>query len=421
MPSSLEQEAPAAAQPVCGFLPSRASPRILFAAPGYLRLWSAGAIGNGMRWLELLVAGIFTWQATHSSLLVALMMVARQLPMLLLGTLAGVIADAFDRRKLLLGQLFGTTVISASLAALAGLGRLQVWHVAVGGGLAGIAWSLELAVRRRMIGECAPFGQVAPAIAFDTLTGSITRIFGPLLGGAIFETIGLGGAYAMSAGLYAAAAAAILGLGFHQERRPLRLSHVPAEIAEGFAAARANPTILMVVLVSIIANSFGFSYSALIAPLGLHRYGVSPVLVGLLAAAEAIGATIAGIGLSAEWVRPGGRQTMLRGTFLFFSGLVVLALSPWYALAFVVMVAAGFGTAAFSIMQTTLILTEAPAQLRSRVMGIVTVCIGTGPFGVLAIGALSEAIGPPAAILVMALIGLAALVLVQVRVLGTHR
>jgi hypothetical protein len=54
------------------------------------------------------------------------------------------------------------------------------------------------------------------------------------------------------------------------------------------------------------------------------------------------------------------------------------------------MVAAGFGTAAFSIMQTTLILTEAPAQLRSRVMGIVTVCIGTGPFGVLAIGALSK-------------------------------
>jgi len=72
-------------------------------------------------------------------------------------------------------------------------------------------------------------------------------------------------------------------------------------------------------------------------------------------------------------------------------------------------------------MQTTLILTEAPAQLRSRAMGIVTVCIGTGPFGVLGIGALSEAIGPPAAILVMALIGLTALVLVQVRVLGTHR
>ena len=80
---------------------------------------------------------------------------------------------------------------------------------------------------------------------------------------------------------------------------------------------------------------------------------------------------------------------------------------------------AGRKTAGFNHPKTK--GTEAPAQLRSRVMGIVTVCIGTGPFGVLAIGALSEAIGPPAAILVMALIGLAALVLVQVRVLGTHR
>src|SRR5579862_7008136 len=113
MPSSREQEAPAAAPPVYGVVPSRISPRILFASPGYLRLWTAGAIGNGMRWLEMLVAGIFTWQATHSSLTVALMMVCRTLPMLILGTVAGVVADAFDRRKLLLGQLFATMAISA--------------------------------------------------------------------------------------------------------------------------------------------------------------------------------------------------------------------------------------------------------------------------------------------------------------------
>jgi MFS family permease len=412
----MNEEAPAPARPFYGAAAGprvAAGPRMLFSSPGYLRLWTAGAFGNGMRWLELLVAGIFTWQVTHSNLVVALMMVARTLPMLILGTVAGVVADAFDRRRLLLAQLFGTMAVSATLAALALLGALRIWHLALGGALAGIAWSMELAVRRRMIGECVPFGQVGAAIAFDTLTASVTRIFGPLLGGAVFQTIGLGGAYSISALLYGAAGVAILGLAFQQERRPLRLARIPADIAEGLAAARANPTILMVVLVSIIANSFGFPYSALVAPLGLHRYGVSPVLVGLLAAAEAIGATIVGIGLSAGWVRLGGRQAMLRGTFLFFAGLVVLALSPWYALAFLVMCVAGFGTAAFSIMQTTLILTEAPPQLRSRVMGIVTVCIGTGPFGVLAIGALSQALGAPMAILAMALTGLAGLALVR--------
>ena len=71
-----------------------------------------------------------------------------------------------------------------------------------------------------------------------------------------------------------------------------------------------------------------------------------------------------------------------------------MALSPWYGLAFALLLIGGLGTAVFSNMQTSLILIEAPPTTRSRVMGIVTMCIGTGPLGVLVIGALSERLGP---------------------------
>jgi MFS family permease len=66
----------------------------------------------------------------------------------------------------------------------------------------------------------------------------------------------------------------------------------------------------------------------------------------------------------------------------------------------------GFGTAGFGNMQSTLMLTEAPPEMRSRLMGIVTVCIGTGPLGVLAAGALAGELGPRGAVLVMAVTGL---------------
>jgi MFS family permease len=89
-----------------------------------------------------------------------------------------------------------------------------------------------------------------------------------------------------------------------------------------------------------------------------------------------------------------------------------LGAKSWYALAFVLLLVGGLGTAAFSNMQTTLILTEAPPATRSRVMGIVTVCIGTGPVGVMMIGILSGQVGPPVAILVMAGLGLCGLSLV---------
>src|SRR6184192_4930022 len=87
----------------------------LLATPGYARLWFAGGIGNAMRWLELLVAGIFTYEVTQSAFLVALVIVARSLPMLLIGSIAGVIGEALNRKRLLVTQLL---LLAASSAVL---------------------------------------------------------------------------------------------------------------------------------------------------------------------------------------------------------------------------------------------------------------------------------------------------------------
>src|SRR5258708_14369669 len=87
----------------------------LLATPGYLRLWFAGGIGNAMRWLELLVAGIFTYEGTQSAFLVALVIVARSLPMLLIGSIAGVIREALNPQRLLVTHLL---VLSAGLPVL---------------------------------------------------------------------------------------------------------------------------------------------------------------------------------------------------------------------------------------------------------------------------------------------------------------
>ncbi|HEV2099097.1 MAG TPA: MFS transporter [Stellaceae bacterium] len=386
----------------------------LLANPNYLRLWFAGGVGNAMRWLELLVAGIFTYDATHSTFLVAVVTVARSLPMLFVGAIAGLVGEAFNRKRILLAQLLVMAGSSGVLCALALWGCLRVWHVAMAGIVSGIVWAAEMAVRRRMIGEIVPADQVVAAVAFDSLTNSIARVLGPLAGGAAFQSLGLPGAYFLSAALFLAAFFVVAGLGFEQQRRPLQLRRLIPDLAEGMAIARAHPAIFGVVLVSIVMNVFGFSYSALIAPIGLAGYRVSPTLVGALAAAEPIGAIAIGAALSAGWLRLDGTRAMLRGSLLFLLGVAGMALSPWYGLAFVLLLAGGLGTAAFSNMQTTLILLEAPAAMRSRVMGIVTMCIGTGPLGILAVGLLSEWLGPAAAILTMASFGLAGLGLVWI-------
>src|SRR5262245_6270393 len=385
----------------------------LLKTPDFLRLWLVGAFANAMRWLELLASGLFAYEMTGSAMAATAVVAARQLPQLLFGAFAGAISEAVNRKTIVMLALTVPAFVSTVLATLATTGQLDLWHVALGNLVSGTMWATEMSTRRRMVGEVAGPHRIVPAIALDSATNAATRMIGPLLGGVAFEWLGMKGAYTLTALVQFAGAFALAGLVHPQLTRRVDLARIPAEIAEGLAFAWTKPTILLVYGITVVTNAFAFAYSGLVAPLGISAFHVSPALVGLLAAAEPIGALVGGALIAASAVRMDRRLTFAGGAALFMVALIVMALSPSYWLAFTVLVLGGFGTAGFSNMQTTLMLTEAPADMRSRLMGIVTVCIGTGPLGVLAAGALAGEFGPRAAVLVMAGLGLAATVMLS--------
>src|SRR5882757_3293484 len=380
--------------------------RELLASADFLRLWLVGAFANAMRWLELLVSGLFAYEATGSALAVTVVVALRQLPQLLFGAFAGAISEAVNRKMIVMLALLVPAVVSTVLATLATTGHLALWHVALGNLISGTMWSTEMSTRRRMVGEVAGPHRIVPAIALDSVTNAATRMIGPLLGGMAFQWLHMRGAYTLTALVQFAGAFVLAGLVHPQMTRRLALARIPADIVEGLRFARTKPVILLVLGVTIVTNAFAFSYSGLVAPLGLGAFGVSPTLVGLLAAAEPIGALMGGALIAAGFLRMDRRLAFAGGAAFFMVALIVMALSPSYWLALTVLILGGFGTAGFGNMQTTLMLTEAPIEVRSRLMGIVTVGIGTGPLGVVAAGAIATEFGPRTAVLVMATSGL---------------
>ncbi|WP_020698334.1 MFS transporter [Reyranella massiliensis] len=381
--------------------------RELLRSPDFLRLWLVGAFANAMRWLELLVSGLFAWEMTHSALAVTVVVALRQIPQLLFGAFAGAISEALNRKLIVMASLLGPAIVSAALATLATMGELQLWHVAIGNLLSGTMWASEMSTRRRMVGEAAGPHRIVNAIALDSATSAATRMVGPLLGGMAFEWLHMRGAYTLTALVQFLGAFAMSGLVYAQVTRRLNLMRIPHEIVEGLRFAWTKPTILLVFGVTIVTNAFAFAYSGLVAPLGLAAFNVSPALVGLLAAGEPLGALIGGALIAMGVVRMDRRLAFAGGAALFMVALILMALSPSFWFAFAILVLGGFGTAGFGNMQSTLMLTEAPPEVRSRLMGVVTVCIGTGPLGQLAAGAISDQIGPRSAVIVMAVIGLA--------------
>ncbi len=380
--------------------------RELVRVPDFLRLWLVGAFANAMRWLELLASGLFAYEITGSALAVTAVVAARQLPQLLFGAFAGAVSEAVNRKLIVMLALIVPAIVSTALASLATTGHLALWHVALGNLVSGTMWATEMSTRRRMVGEVAGPHRIVPAIALDSATNAATRLIGPLLGGIAFQWLGMKGAYTLTALVQFAGAFAMSGLVHQQITRKLNLARIPAEIAEGLKYARTKPIILLVFGITVVTNTFAFAYSGLLAPLGLGAFHVSPSLVGLLAAAEPIGALMGGALIAAGLLRMDRRLVFAGGSALFMVALIVMALSPYYWLAFSVLVVGGFGTAGFGNMQTTLMLTEAPPDMRSRLMGLVTVGIGTGPLGILAAGALAAEFGPRAAVMAMAAMGL---------------
>jgi len=183
------------------------------------------------------------------------------------------------------------------------------------------------------------------------------------------------------------------------------LSQVPRDLAEGVAFARGHVTIAGVLAVTIVMNLLGFPYSALVAPIGRQIFQVSPILVGLLASAESFGAFLGGIWLTGGGPRLSGHVLMAGGSLLFLLCVILMPLSPFFGLACLLLACGGFGSSAFANMQTSLIVLHAPPHIRSRLMGLLTVCIGMGPLGILLVGFLADRLGPMPAIEVVEITG----------------
>ena len=291
---------------------------------------------------------------------------------------------------------------------LAAFGVARPWHVGVAALLAGTVWSTEMSTRRRMVGECVAGPLVPRALALDTVTNSVTRLIGPMAAGTAYQTLGLAGAYAVSACVYLVAVILVAGLAYQQTARRIVLSQVPRDLAEAFAFARGHVIIGGVLAVTIAMNLLGFCYSALVAPIGRQVFMVSPTLTGMLAGAESFGALLGGLWLTGGGPRLSGRTLMVGGSLLFLVCVMLMPFAPSFLLACLLLVIGGFGSSAFANMQTSLIVLHAPPHLRSRLMGLLTVCIGSGPLGILLIGVLADRFGPLLAVDIMASAGLLA-------------
>jgi predicted MFS family arabinose efflux permease len=390
--------------------PADAPPRP-FAFADFRRLWGIGLVVFMVRWLEMLAVSIFVWQATGSAFLVAMMGMLRILPMGLFGAPIGVLAERVQPRSALIAIVLVSLLTSAGLAALAMTGMLAVWHLALASFVNGIAWAADNPVRRMLIGQVVGPSRMGEAMSFDVGSNNASRMLGPTISGLLFAAVGIEGSFVVSVALYLLALFAAVTLRYRSPPVAATGEGVLARMGEGLQAVRRSPRLRGTLVVTILFNIFGWPFTSLVPVVAQDRYGLGPEATGVLASMDGVGA-FAGALLMAALARPAWYARLyLGGLALYLLMVTGFAVAPNATVAGAALLLVGFGQSGFSIMQATLVYLLAPAEVRMRVLGLLSVCIGLGPIGFLALGLTADALGATMACALTGGAGLLALAL----------
>ena len=388
-------------------------PRSLFAVPDFRRIWTVGLVLFTVRWLEMIAFGVYTYAETDSAFIVAMVTMLRLLPMALFGAFIGAYAERMERRTALLIVLGMLLLGETALAISALSGHLTVWQVALATFINGIGWAADNPIRRVMIGQAAGLERMNIAMSIDVGANNASRALGPTVGGALLAWIGMEGALALGTVLYCVALAVLLRLGQRNPPASTRPGRVWTTIREGIAFAAQNPALRGILWVTVVYNLFGWPFTGMIPVIGRDSLDLGPQGVGLLASMDGIGA-FAGALCMARWSRAGNfRLSYVGGCMIYMAAIAAFALSPGFISASLALFLTGFFGTGYTVMQATLTYRAAPPAMKSRMLGVLSVCIGLGPIGFVVLGVLADHIGAPhatalcaaAGVLVLALTG----------------
>lgn len=381
----------------------------------FLRVWLIGGCGGVARWLEMLVVGILAFELTGSPFLVALLVILRMTPLAVFGPIVGTFADRLSPRLLLGIGLTVAAVTSAALLALFLAGAAEYWQVAVATFISGLVWTTDMPVRRRVLGDVAGQGRIAAAMGLDGATNNATRMLGPLLGGLIYQWLGPSGAFALTTLLYCLGLLLVLAI-------PASLpsgsgapySEVLREFQEAFRFVFRDRDIRRILMITIVFNVWGFPFVAMIPVIGSDELGLSAGWVGGLAGMEGAGAFVGALVIAVTARTAGFHRLYYFGTLVH---LILIFAAGWMSTALplvAVLFCVGLAAACFATMQSTLIYSVAPPEMRGRMFGVLVLCIGTGLIGFANVGLMGEWFGGSAAIRIIAAEGLVPLLLIGI-------
>ena len=378
----------------------------------FRRLWLGNSVGFIGFQLTAVAVPVQVYELTRSSFWVGMLGLVGLVPLVLFGLWGGAVADAMDRRVLLVVSSLTLWACTGVLLAQAlfGLASLPLLLGLVAVQSAGFA--VASSVRGAIVPRVVPAELVPAANTVSFTASNLGMVIGPLLAGVILARWSFAAAYAVDLALFSSALYAALRLPALPPAGPAVAPGLRS-VVDGLAFILTRPVLLLSFVVDIAAMVLAMPRA--LFPATAERLG-GRAAVGWLFAAIAVGAVVAG--LSSGWVGRVRRQGVALVAAIVVWGLAVAAagLAGTLWLTVLLLAVAGAADLVSAVYRQTILQTAAPDELRGRMQGVFIVVVAGGPrLGDLRAGATAAAFGVTASwvgggLLCAALVGLALLV-----------
>jgi MFS family permease len=320
------------------------------------------------------------------------------LPVLLFGLYGGVLADRYDKRRLLLGAQAAMGLLALALAVLDLTGAVELWHVfALAFGL-GVASAVDVPTRQAFVVEMVGPDDVPNAVSLNSATFNSARIVGPAVAGAAIAAIGTGWVFLANAVSYLAVIAGLTAMRADLLHRGERVARARGQLREGLAYVRGKPELMVPIVLVAVIGTFGLNFQVTLALVAKEVFGRGAASYGLLSATLAVGSLLGAL-LSARRSGPPRQQSLFVAALAFALLEIAVALAPTFAVMAVLLVPTGVAVLLFTTTANAIVQLGSAPHMRGRVMALyILVFLGGTPFGAPLVGAAAEAFGPRVAL-----------------------
>ena len=366
------------------------------------RLYFAGqSISLIGTWMQRLAMNWLVYRLTGSAFLLGVVNFAGQVPTLLFAPFAGVIADNYDRHRLLVATQALAMVQAMIIAVLVLADVIVVWHLVLLSVFLGIVNAFDSPIRQSLVIDMVEEREdIGNAIALNSSMVNGARLVGPSIAGMLIATVGEGMCFLLNAISYVAVIAALMAMTIVPKYTRSKHLRIWQAWREGLRYTLGSLPIRSVLVLVAVVSFMGMPYATLLPIFAQEILHGGAQTLGFLMAAAGIGALAGAVFLAARSAVGGLENVLVAAAAIFGMGLIAFSLSRilWVSLALMVM--SGFGMMVHMAAGNTLVQTLVEDDKRGRVMSLHSMALrGMVPLGSFFAGSIASSIGAPATLI----------------------